>query len=492
MRRTLAVATLCSAGVAAAAPLSSTTRPDTAASLAVEEFVLYRIPSAARIADTITSPDARHVACVEERTSAGERTFDISLDSVAGPRVQWVIGQSLIFSPDGSRVSWETQDSSTCVVVDLVEHLLHSDPAATAPAVLGSGYWLVGHVLFSSDGQHAAFAAQLEKTDKPPWRMILDGKAGDSFDALDDAQMLFSPNGASTALGTGPSTGLGTGVRLAYKAVRAGRQMFVVDDTPGPGYDAVVAPEFSQDGAHFGYVAKQGAQEFYVIDGKEGPHYDMTAALSFSASGRRYAYAAGKGGKQMLVVDGKAYKPFDGVGELAFSPDGRRIALTAMNGTKWTAVIDGKESGAFDGAGALHFSPDSQRLAFVAGRGRRQLVIADGKEGPLFDGVGSLGFSPDGKKVACLAVDGPARLLIVDGQPIGPAGAYAFSPDSRHVARTVPRPDGHWGLAIDGTEASAVYDGFPLGSRLVWESPDTVRTIAGRGTELLRVELHLR
>jgi hypothetical protein len=464
--------------LAAAAPPPSTTpsAPDVAPAVRADESVLYTIPSAVRIADTITSPDTRHVACVEERTSGADRTFDIALDGVSGPRVQWVIRESLIFSPDSSRVSWQTQDSSTAVIVDSVEHLLHAGaPGDPGPATVGSGYWMVGHVLFSKDGRHAAFPAQLDKADKY-WRMVVDGKAGDSFDALDDAQMAFSPDGN----------------RLAYKATRAGKQFLVVDGTPGPAYDGVVAPVFSDNGARVAYVAKQGAEEFYVVDGKEGPHYELTAALSFAPGGRRYAYAAGKGNKQLLVVDGKPYKPFEGIGDLVFSPDGRRIALTAISGPKWTAVIDGKECGAYDGAGALHFSPDSKRIAFVAGRGKRQLAIVDGKEDPVFDGVGSLTFSPDSRQIGYLAIDGPAKLLVVNGQTIGPAGAYAFSPDGRHVARTVPHSDGRWGLAIDGTEASAIFDGFPLGSRIAWDSPDTARTIAGRGNELMRVQLHVK
>jgi hypothetical protein len=469
---------------AAPPPSSTASAPNTAPVVRADESLLYRIPSSVRIADTITSPDTRHVACVEERTIGGDRTYDITLDGVASPRVPWVVGQSLIFSPDSSRVSWQTQDASTTVVIDTVEHLLHAGaPGDPGPATVGTGYWMVGHVLFSKDGRHAAFPAQLDKSDKH-WRMVLDGKAGNSFDELDDTQMLFSPDGG----------------RLAYKAGQADpnrataphRQCFVVDDTPGPTYDGVVAPVFSDNGAHLGYVAKLKNEEFYVIDGKEQAHYELTAALSFAAGGRRYAYAAGKAGKQLLVVDGKAYKPFEGIGDLVFSPDGRRIALTAISGPKWTAVIDGKESGAYDGAGALHFSPDSKRVAFVAGRGKRQLVIADGTEGPLFDGVGSLTFSADSKQVGYLAIDGPSKLLVVNGQAAGPAGAYAFSPDGRHVARTVPHADGRWGLAIDGTEASAIYDGFPLGSRIAWDSPDTARTIAGRGNELIRVELHVQ
>jgi len=464
--------------VAAAAPPSTTQSvPETAPSVRVVESLLYKIPASVRIADTITSPDTRHVACIEERTGGGDPTYDISLDGVPGAPVPWVVKQSLIFSPDSSRVSWQTQDSSIAVVVDTVEHLLHAGaPGDPGPATVGGGYWMAKHVLFSKDGRHAAFPAQLEKPEKPQWRMIVDGNAGDSFDDVDDGQVLFSPDGG----------------RLAYKAVRGGRNCFVVDDTPGPGYDGVVAPVFSGDGAHFAYVAKQGAEEFYVIDGKEGTHYELTAALSFAPSGRRYAYAAGKAGKQSLVVDGKSYKPFDGIGDLVFSPDGRRIALTAITGPKWAAVIDGKETGAYDGAGALHFSPDSKRITFVAGRGKRQQVITDGKEGPLFDGVGSLTFSPDSKQIGYLAVDGDSHLLVVNGQTIGPAAAFAFSPDGRHVARTVPKSDGRWGLAIDGVEASALYDGFPLGSRIAWDSPDTARTIAGRGNELLRVELHVQ
>jgi hypothetical protein len=88
---------------------------------------------------------------------------------------------------------------------------------------------------------------------------------------------------------------------------------------------------------------------------------------------------------------------------------------------------------------------------------------------------------------------------VIDGRRFGPAGFFAFSPDGRRVAHALPRPQDRWVLAIDGVEARRVdeqgrdapaeYNGFPLGSRIVFDHPAVARTILGRGDELILVEL---
>ena len=82
-----------------------------------------------------------------------------------------------------------------------------------------------------------------------------------------------------------------------------------------------------------------------------------------------------------------------------------------------------------------------------------------------------------------------------------------ISPDSKHMAYAAKR-GGKWFVVVDGQDGKEydedaqdgnAYDGFLQGSRLVWDSPDSLwdslwhssdsfHSVAARGNEFLRVE----
>ena len=185
----------------------------------------------------------------------------------------------------------------------------------------------------------------------------------------------------------------------------------------------------------------------------------LDSSPAVSPDSKRLAYAAQRGGMQLVVVDGVEGKEYDGigVGTLLFSADSKRVAYVAGRGGKLLVVVDGVEGKEFDGIGkgTLVFSPDSQRVAYVASRGGMQLVVADGVEGKEYDGAANPVFSPDSKRVAYGAQRGGKRLVVVDG--------------------------------VEGKEC----DGFLSGSRLVFDSPSQLHTLAVRGGEFLRVEVEI-
>jgi hypothetical protein len=110
------------------------------------------------------------------------------------------------------------------------------------------------------------------------------------------------------------------------------------------------------------------------------------------------------------------------------------------------------------------FSPDSKRVAYGARLGEKMFVVVDGVEGKEYYGIGkeyygivkdTLVFSPDSNRIAYGATRGGKSLVVVDG--------------------------------VEGKE----YDDIVKGSRLVFDSPTKLHTLAIRDKELFLVEIEI-
>jgi roadblock/LC7 domain-containing protein len=66
--------------------------------------------------------------------------------------------------------------------------------------------------------------------------------------------------------------------------------LVVVDGQPGPEYDEVWCPVFSQDGKRVAYASKKDAKWLVVVDGQPGPDYDWIIDMEFSPDGKSVAY----------------------------------------------------------------------------------------------------------------------------------------------------------------------------------------------------------
>ena len=121
--------------------------------------------------------------------------------------------------------------------------------------------------------------------------------------------------------------------------------------------------------------------------------------------------------------------------------------------------MDGVEGKEYDGIGigTPLFCPDGKRVAYEAGRGDKSLVVVDGVEGKKYDGIG---------------------------------GALLFSPDGKRVTYGAQRGD-KWLVVVDDME-SREYDAFVRGSRIVFDGPRSLHTLALRGREVFRVHIECR
>ena len=68
--------------------------------------------------------------------------------------------------------------------------------------------------------------------------------------------------------------------------------------------------------------------------------------------------------------------------------------------------------------------------------------------------------------------------------------ATSFSARTANRLAYWAKRSGKWLVVVDGVEGKE-YDGFLRGSRLVFDSPSQLHTLAGRGDEFLRVEVEI-
>src|SRR3954447_16031811 len=82
----------CALARSASPSTNPATLPTTAPVVQARETLLYAIPAGGRVADLVSSPDARHMACVLMRDvpDAKDRRFSVVVDGVVGTEHEWV------------------------------------------------------------------------------------------------------------------------------------------------------------------------------------------------------------------------------------------------------------------------------------------------------------------------------------------------------------------------------------------------------------------
>jgi dipeptidyl aminopeptidase/acylaminoacyl peptidase len=299
--------------------------------------------------------------------------------------------------------------------------------------------------VFSADGSSVGYVAASRLREK--MRVVINGKPGEPFDAVDLESLRFSPDGR----------------RFSYAAndLSKGDHWFcIIDGQQGKRFDGLgVSYAFSPDGKRFAYTGHRGGQWFLAVDGEPEVPIEgiVDRSLIFSPDSRKLAYAAAKPDQRAyLVVDGKAGPVHDRIGgamplgpanrasmqsgsglesgasmssnygiapgvALLFSPNGRRIAYLARSGPQGVVYVDGNADGVEMDAlvGGMLFSDDSKRLAYGGRRGNKCFLVVDGQRGADYEALGYFGFSPDGKHIAFVAKQGDKLTIVVDGRERG-------------------------------------------------------------------------
>jgi Tol biopolymer transport system component len=473
-----------------------------AAGLAVSEELLVKLPPEVAFDEIVAAEDGSRVAFVAPRD--GDQCMIVN--GVKGP-AYFEVGTPFI-SPSGLLVYFAERDHKTYIVINDKECGPYAELDDHLPT-------------FSPDGKHVAFTVRQGEQ----WSVVADGRPGKSYDGIVSWKMGFSPDSQHLAyIATrGPKhffvvDGRELGEdnqtdeydvseisfspdsrRTAWLVGARGNQAVVVDGVKDRDYLSVGDITFSEDSRHLAYLAGEknntGVVTHLVLDGRvvaSSPHIEN---FSLSRDGKRFAFREIREGKNYAVVEVVATECGAVMDDpIIFSPDGKHVAFISDKGL----MVDGQNLG--PGGGPV-FSPDSKRLVFARRRDNKTFVVSDGRESKGYDNLltdnseylnQAFFFSPDCAHLAYLAVDEGKPRVVLDGTEqdsfgrVDPA-TIRFSADSRHLAY-VAQQNGKFRLIGDG-QAGPEYEA--LYGKVGFDSGKTIRALARRGDELLRVRVKL-
>lgn len=501
--------------IVAGAPAADPPKPVT--KLTVKETSLGVIPEGTVPGTIVVSPDGTRLAYVLD-TGRGHRVI---LDGKEQPVFTFIFPKTLRFSPDSKRFAYTVglnanRKPPTAVVIDGKQGPVFDQ---IRPSEDGSNTY------FSPDGKRVAYVAE---------------RKGQSLAVVDGVEGKAHPGVLATAGVIWSRDGRRWGAMMMTQEQKG---YVIIDDAAGQLHDMLTVPAgtnstgsevveyaadrgitFSADGSHYAYGAQNGGHSVLMVDGKEvarqpakrvrskdanGQPVDVAEGgisnITYGPTGDRLVYMVSKGTeKQSYVVDGQAQKEYAAIPSGArFSRDGKHFAYFASPKAGRRLVVrdgvEGKEDDApgddatFDGDVAL--SADGSRMAVKIRRNGKSLVSIDGTDGKEYDEALFPQFGADGKRWCHLAAKGDEVLLVLDGvegkpyQDFAPPGPQ-FSASGHHVAWGVAR-DKRWRVAVDTLETAETFDGLVARTRVQFVGPTTVRAVAIRGNELIRVDIEL-
>jgi WD40 repeat protein len=382
---------------------------------------------------------------------------------------------SLVFSPDSRRLAAICEDS-TIRIWDLpAGHQTLKLPAPLKSRMRITPFYRLGGLSFSPDGKRIAYAAatpDLTHGLMMPEQVTV-------WDAITGKELLKVANVGLSVAFSPDGKHLATERRDRLLGVLSAGFCILDADT---GHMATQIVNVDRDDAHLTYSS----------DGK----------WLISARGEKIKIWDATSGKEVRTLRGHTQP----VTALAFSEDGKRLASSSMDETVriWdpdlgeTLFVYRGHTGVVDG---VSFRPDGKFVACVGGDGTVRVWDATASQNARqipgtqsFNGCVAL--SPDGRSIACLQAPIQPCLVVIDAatgrrqrllkafplQPKIPAGALAFSADSRLLASALDHEVQVWDVATGAERArfTGVADLYqhsaafsPDGARLAFTAENT-------------------
>jgi WD40 repeat protein len=295
------------------------------------------------------------------------RTGDVILHQNVNASVQPAIvssadgTQSLVCSPDGTRVLWPDTVRSVWKVWD-------TTTGAEVLTFKVKGPYEAGSAAFSHDGTRLALATRDGEV------QVWDGGtlAPHNLTGVNDSKVQLTPDGKRVVVFGGADH------RVKLWDPATGAVTVILDRRPQnnpqslPGAPEIVAKiEFSLDGSRALTIWLDGSArvhdattwaELVMLDGDR----DRWARAAFSRDGRRVALTAPGGACIYDVGTGKEVAALVGhagtIQSVAFSPDGLRVVTTAADGARVWDSRTGDPVLSLPGTESGVFSPDGGRL----------------------------------------------------------------------------------------------------------------------------------
>jgi WD40 repeat protein len=353
-----------------------------------------------------------------------------------------------------------------------------------------------GPLISPANTGHVAYVARRSGQDI----VVVDGVESRPYDAVLEGSLVFSPHGERIAFAAGR--------RGQWNAIAAEVADGLLKETRCGHVCAAISPAgfiFSPSGKRLAFAAQQEAGWVLVTDGKQSRHYEWIADVEFHPDDEILVYAAQQNGRcsvfrkdteEQEVVGG----PYEEVANVVISPNGRWIACWVKRDKRWRVVAvptDGRRRStraAFDGygAGTLVFSPDAKRLAFVGVRAEKAVVVVNGTEYGPYDAIleGTPVFSPDSQRFAYAVSRQGTWRIVIDGEE-GKAAygmvkerSVQFTPDSQHLVYVASYGNKGKSMAIAVDDELSNDYLFPLDSKIVFDAPQSFRTVAVVGNVL--------
>lgn len=377
-----------------------------------------------------------------------------------------------VVSPDARHLAWmEQRDGMGRVVLD---------------GATGSCYDRVSSIVFSEDGDHMAYVVGTIRAPDPRmnYAVVRDGEVGEFYEQVDVPQIdlhgrmlayfAHTRNEPVTLVVNGsPLRPRDTVVGWSFAHSREGGHFaflikrkdlyYLVTDAGLRGSYRSVAPSwlgFSPDGEHLSYVIPYVEPAFF-LDEQRFDGYDDVLGPVYDSLDRSLGYALRYQDVWRLTIQRRSrtlqLETTDGVSNLMLSPTGEHFAYlkhSPLGGT--TVILDTAPVGAYERVVGLTFSPDGNHLAFAAGERDKWRVVFDGTATGRYDSVRSLVVSPSGGHWACWARKGDK--------------------------------DGKWRCVVDGSKGEA-YDA--ASSRIVFDNEHELHCIARRRNMYYRVSVSL-